>query len=240
MTSSALNEWNENPDPETLAYHDRHAERVGSTAVFAAFIEPWMEDSCRVFDVGCGAGGATEYLAREFPQTQLFGLDVSGVLLEKAKASCPTVKNFYKEDLTDISIKYHRIDGVVSLQTFSWMPEIETPLAQICTKINPRWLAFSSLFYEGDISCQIIVDEPKRPRRSYYNIYSIPRTIAFLKERGYMVARVKPFYIDVDLPVPDNLNIMKTYTGMTEDGMRLQFSGPLMLPWYFLCFEKMA
>lgn len=233
MTSSAL-------DSETIAYHNRHGERVGSTVAFSHFIVPGMLNSKRVFDVGCGAGGPTEFMAKAFGETQFFGLDVSEELLATAKIQCPTVRNFYREDLTNISIKYHRIDGVVSLQTFSWMPDIETPLDQICTKINPRWMAFSSLFYEGDISCKIVVDEPQRPRQSFYNIYSIPRTAVFLKERGYRLAEFEPFHIETDLPKPANMDLMKTYTIPVENGPRLQISGPLMLPWYFLAFEKIA
>ena len=35
--------------------------------------------------------------------------------------------------------------------------ECEEPLHQICMKIEPKWMAFSSLFYDGQISCRIEV-----------------------------------------------------------------------------------
>ncbi len=235
--ASSLNEWNISPDPETLAYHNRHSDRH-STVEFSKFIAPYMLDSKRVFDLGCGAGGPTEYMAEVFSPTKLFGIDQSEALIALAKQNNKKVDKFYVDDISNLSIQYHRIDGVVSLQTFSWMPDIETPLRQICTKIKPRWMAFSSLFYYGDISTQCIVDEPQRPRKSYYNVYSILRTAAFLNDYGYKLSACKRFDIDVDLPTPANPDLMKTYTVPVKDGPRLQISGPVLLPWYFLAFEK--
>ena len=40
-------------------------------------------------------------------------------------------------------------DGVISLQTLSWLPDYEKPLEEISQKINPRWIAITSLFYPG-------------------------------------------------------------------------------------------
>lgn len=236
---SALNEWNINPDPETLAYHARQKDTNGSHVAFGDFIAPFMEGSSRVIDAGCGAGYPTNYLAGRFAPVRFIGLDQSETLIASAKINCPNVQNFYVDDLTNLSIKYHRIDGVVSLQTFSWMPDIGTPLEQICINIFPHWIAFSSLFYEGEISCQIVVSEPTRPRKSYYNVYSIPDVERMLATYGYRMTDCMPFNIDVDLPQPPNPDIMKTYTVSTA-ARRLQISGPLMLPWYFLAFERTA
>ena len=44
-----------------------------------------------------------------------------------------------------------------------------------------------------------------------------------------------PFQINLDLPRGD-LNRVGTFTEKQEDGRRLQFSGPIALPWYFLLF----
>lgn len=232
-----LNDWNINPDPETLAYHLRQwDEPYRSTVAFAEFARPWLEKSRHVLDLGCGGGGATTYLARQFERSQFLGLDISDALIKQAwKREGPPNLSFSICDMCNTGALY--TDGVISLQTFSWMPDIETPLDQICKKIAPKWMAFSSLFYEGDISCKIEVDEPKRPRKSYYNIYSIPRTEAFLKERGYIQVGKEEFEIDKDLPV-GNPDFMHTTTWITEGGYRVQQSGPLLLPWYFLAFER--
>ena len=78
MTSSALNEWNENPDAETLAYHlGQWKEPYRSTVAFAEFIRPFVKPSQSIADMGCGAGAATDYLARKFPKASWYGFDVS-------------------------------------------------------------------------------------------------------------------------------------------------------------------
>jgi trans-aconitate methyltransferase len=224
-------------DSETLAYHRRQWERpYESTVAFADFIGPWAAASNSIVDIGCGTGANTVYLAKWF-RARFVGIDSSRELIDEAR-NHPTGVTFEVGDAYRLTERFG-VDGVISLQAFSWMPEIEGPLGQICSKIKPRWIAFSSLFYEGDISCHIVVDEPRRPRQSYYNIYSIPRTVACMKMHGYKAARIKPYEIDVDLPKPDNPDLMKTWTLPDEDGRRLQISGPLLLPWYFMCFEKM-
>jgi len=238
MTSLDLNDWNIDPDPETLAYHRRQWTNIyGSTKAFADFIEPWASRSKAIVDIGCGAGANTAYLAERF-HARFVGMDISRKLIDEARNRVHKVA-FEVADTYRLPEQFG-IDGVVSLQALSWMPTLDAPLTQIATRIKPKWIAFSSLFYDGDISCQIVVEEPKRPRVSYYNIYSIPRTVALMKELSYKAARIKPYEIDEDLPKPDNPDLMKTYTVPVEDGGRLQMSGPLLLPWHFLCFERMA
>jgi len=229
MTSSAL-------DAETIAYNKRQWDHIyESTVEFGKFIAPWAQHSKSIFDLGCGAGANTVYLSKQF-DARFTGVDISRELLDIARNKVTGV-NFLQADMNKLPEAFG-VDGVISLQTFSWMRAIEEPLHQICFKLKPKWFAFSSLFYDGDISCEIIVHEPKRPRESYYNIYSIPRTITFLKKYGYLIAALKPFDIGCDLSKSKNPDLMQTYTETLEDGRRLQISGPLMLPWYFMCFEK--
>lgn len=45
-------------------------------------------------------------------------------------------------------------DGVVSLQSLSWLEDWKLPLEKVC-ELHPKWMAFSSLFYEGKINYQI-------------------------------------------------------------------------------------
>ena len=230
-----LNEWNVDPDPETLAYHLRQVEPYRSTVHFAKFARPWLATSNRIIDLGCGAGQATDYIAMKHPQAQVLGLDVSPLLISLAK-QLPPQASFGIGDMTNLSPR--KADGVISLATLSWMPEYETPLAQICEKIAPKWMAFSTLLYWGNISAQIVINEPSRPRRSYHNIYSVNEMAKFMQGHGYDYAAGKIFQIDIDLPYPANANIMQSYTvGINE--MRHIFSGPLHMPWGFVCFEKM-
>ena len=67
----------------------------------------------------------------------------------------------------------------------------------------------------------------------YYNIHSLIRFRKYLKELGYSKFEYVPFDIDIDLPRTDSLDI-GTYTVRLEDGKRIQISGGMMMPWYFI------
>ena len=235
-----LNEWNLHPDPETLAYHSRQWDSVyESTVAFSQFADKWLTGSRLVLDIGCGAGANTAWLASQYANTRFIGLDISRPLIEIARAKSEMIANvnYMVRDLYNLNDGL-ATDGVVLLQVLSWLPSYETPLEEICRKIKPKWLAFSGLFYNGDISCKIEVDEPLRPRKSFYNIYAVPRVAKFMQELGYRMATFSTFEIDCTLTKPDNPNIMKTYTVGSEAGV-LQISGPLMLPWGFIAFERL-
>ena len=74
-------------------------------------------------------------------------------------------------------------------------------------------------------------------RRQYYNIYSIPMIKEYLQEWGYTDFKYEPFDIDIDLEKPDHMDA-QTYTIKTEDGRRIQISGAMLMPWYFIYASK--
>lgn len=229
---TALNAWNEQPDKVTLAYHENQkAEPYRSTVHFAEFIRGNMAGAEQVIDAGCGAGGPTNYLAQTFPSTQFTGIDVSRDLIERAEPSHNL--DFEVESLEALKVRFD-VDGVTLLQVLSWMPNYEQPLHQIATRIRPKWIAFSTLIYPGDIDAKIVVTEHRRPRQSYYNVYGMPGMIRFMAKERYRLVKAQQFEIDVKLP-PVDPNLMGTWTAHG-----LQFSGPLILPWAFVMFERNA
>ena len=123
------------------------------------------------------------------------------------------------------------------MQTLHTLPDPGEPLHQIATRIRPSWIALSTLIYEGDIHCTIIVLEPKIGRQQYYNIFGLPALVSGMQAEGYKFTRYEKFQIDVDLPKPRNPDVMGSYTINTENG-RLTCSGPLILPWSFVLFER--
>ena len=109
-------------------------------------------------------------------------------------------------------------------------------------QLDPTWIGITSLFFDGDVSCRIEVQDDATPtsempyRSSFYNVYAIPQIKQLLEHRGYHFA-CTPFEIDIDLPKPAS-NGMGTYTVRLEDGKRLQISGPLLMNWYFVLGRK--
>lgn len=231
-----LNEWNISPDPATLDYHSKqYAEPYRSTVHFAEFIREKMQETGVCVDAGCGGGGPTNYLSTAFPAVNFIGIDESEALITHAQGHEQRTANteFRVMSLENIEIMFG-VDGVVLMQVLSWMPEYVTPLHQIRVRLRPKWIAFSALFYSGDIDCQIIVREHQRPRRSFHNIYGLPGLVRFMHGEGYKPAKIESFQIDIDLPEGDP-NIMSTRTVPPQ---RTMFSGPLYLPWGFVMFER--
>jgi SAM-dependent methyltransferase len=224
-------------------------DAIHGAALESYHLAQWKEPnranaSKRILDIGCGAGAATSQLATAHPYAEFVGIDLSPKLIgiANSKSAGERFRNltFAIDDWFDLK-RYPDVDGVMSLQTLSWLPEFETPLRQVFEKVAPAWIALSSLFYEGDISCKIEVDEHAANRRFFYNVYSIPAVSRFAAEYGYRVAEARPFEIDIDLPQPDDADAMGTYTVRTaEPGApkRLQISGPLLMNWHYVMLEK--
>ena len=127
-------------------------------------------------------------------------------------------------------------DGIVSLQSLSWLSDYKVPLENLCN-LNPQWIALTSLFYEGKITYWIRLDDEEEDRECYYNVYSLPKVRELFAEHGYNHFDYDVFEIDIDIP-RTNTYCMKTYTKKVDGGKRLQFSGALSLPWYFVLASK--
>lgn len=236
-------------DELSLAYHrTQWDEAKQSTITFERFVHPVLEPGTSVLDLGSGAGAPMAYLARRYPQVGFTGLDCSDQLLELDSALARERRlmslDFVKGDWFDL-VPGNAYDGVLSLQTLSWLPEIEMPMREIFRKLAPEWVALTSLFYEGDVTCTIQVNEYRREKQSFYNIYSIPHLERICREHGYMLAKVEPFEIDLDIERPADLNVMGTFTQRIESldrghARRLQFSGPSLMSWYMILIRRIC
>jgi ubiquinone/menaquinone biosynthesis C-methylase UbiE len=229
-----------------LEYHKQQWKHPKeSTKAFSKFFRNELLNSRSVIDLGTGAGAATYYLATEYSKINFIGMDHSDKLLEIAKMMSKKFKlrnlSFETGDWFNLDKKSNGIDGVISLQTLSWLSEIEKPMTQIFEVIKPNWIGISSLFYEGDISCQIEVFEHSRNRKSFYNVYSLKELSRLAVLYGYEVVNFERFDIGIDIPKPKNIDLMGTFTEKVEgslDYQRIQISGPLLMNWYFVLLKK--
>jgi trans-aconitate methyltransferase len=183
-------------DDRSMQYHlDQFTNQKRSTQYFYEFCAEFLNKSQFVIDIGCGTGAATHFIAKSSSSTKVLGIDSDSILIENAKSMAEQIPlpnlDFEVADLYKIDDFDFTCDGVMSLQTLSWLEGIDEPMISIFTKLQPRWIALSSLFYEGDITATIVIDEHKRNRQSYYNVYSIPKLARLSKEFGYVVAKIK-------------------------------------------------
>jgi SAM-dependent methyltransferase len=245
--SQRLDEWSK-LDPAGVEYHVRQwREPKRSTVAFEEFIRPRLQAQTKVVDLACGAGAATAFLARRHPDIDWLGIDYSPelILMAAQVSRKESVRNvaFRQGDWFELE-ELQDVDGVVTLQTLSWLPEFERPMTRLFEALRPRWMAISSLFYSGDITCRTEIEEHSRGVRQFYNTYSLPAVDRHCATYGYRVAKAVPFVIDVDLARPANRDVMGTFTVRTsapaEDAvpLRLQISGPLLMNWQFVLIEK--
>ena len=235
-------------DPVSMEYHmlqwDKPKE---STIQFHKFIRQHLQKSSNIADLGCGAGAATQFIAERNPTCKFLGIDQDPKLIEiaqKAKANKTNTQNmeFAVGDWFDLSrFSKSSFEGVLSMQTLSWLGTWKVPMQEIYLKIKPDWIAISSLFYPGDISAQIKISEPVRNRFTNYNVISIKELDSHAKQFGFHVKHFEKFEIPIQIPKPLDEDIMGTYTlRVTEESgeSNIQISGPILMPWFFILVER--
>jgi ubiquinone/menaquinone biosynthesis C-methylase UbiE len=231
-----------------MEYHIRQWNKPKeSTKAFLEFIKDELSNSDSVLDLGAGGGAATYYLASRNLDTNFIGIDFSTDLIEIAKETSKefNLKNlsFGVGDWFNLGKNWGKVNGVVSLQTLSWLPEMKNPMTQIFEVLEPDWIGLTSLFYEGDITCRVEVFEHVRNRSTFYNIYSLKELGRLAGEYQYEIAKFDRFEINIDIPKPENIDLMGTFTEKVEgslDYQRLQISGPLLMNWYFVLLKKIS
>jgi ubiquinone/menaquinone biosynthesis C-methylase UbiE len=245
-----LDEWTKNYNDD---YFNRQFKTpYRSTIKFCDWLEQigvlTMQSNCNIMDIGTGKGSNIYYMSERFPNCQYLGLDINNNFIKEGntffeKENINSCKLEYG-DLYNLDIKKHanRFEGIISYQTLSWLPEYEGALTEI-VKLNPNWIALTSLFFDGLINCKVEIEEFKNLeekngfKTAFYNVYSLPRIERFFFEKGYKLFKYCPFEIDIDLPKPEHSH-MQTYTEKLIDGKRLQISGPLLMNWFFIYAEK--
>lgn len=232
-----------------LSYHLAQFKKpYRSTEVFYRWLRPlapWKRTR-RVIDIASGAGSNLCYFASRQPAVEFIGLDNDLELVAAGQTllgkSGMANARLARADLYRLTRRqFPSVDGLLCLQTLSWLAHYERAMRAML-RLRPRWIALSSLFYEGLIDAFITLHNYYRPvgrkkfSTMYYNVYSLERFIAFLKSVGYGRAVWQPFAIDIDLP--RTTRDVATYTERLARGHRLQLSGPLLLPWYFVYAER--
>lgn len=240
-------EWIEKDNKE---YHARQfLTPYRSTVAFCDWLEEIgyieRDSSLSIIDIGAGQGANLLYMGRRYPKCRFVGLDINEenisvgnqVLARAEMKNCSLVVG----DIYNLDKKYIScFDAVVSFQTLSWLPGYEEPLNSL-VDLRAKWIALTSLFYDGEVSCDISVKQYDESLNSNldinYNVYSLPVVEKHFSERGYQNFQACEFEIDIDLPAPQS-KYMSTYTEKLVSGKRLQISGPLLMPWHFISCQR--
>lgn len=230
-------------------YHDRQfCSPYQSTISFCDWLVELGaisgESSRRICDLGCGKGANLYYMAKRFPNCAFVGVDIDEQLIRDGRdlfsRACISNCQLSVGDLYTVGSRFARgeFDGIISLQTLSWLPDCDKAL-DVIASLSPKWIALTSLFFDGPIEAKTVITEFNLAqegtvrRALFYNTYSLPLVRQYLFDRGYKEFKHIRFDIPIDLPRSTD-GRMQTYTEKTTDGRRLQISGPLLMNWYFI------
>jgi SAM-dependent methyltransferase len=228
-------------------YHDRQfVSPYESTKAFCNWLCELgviREDQIsNIGDLGCGKGANLYYMAKRFPNSRFTGVDIDEKLIRNGKLFLSSVPvdncELFVGDIHTVDSQFckHQFDGIVSLQTLSWLPGYKKALDAI-TKLSPKWIALTSLFYDGPVEAKTVITQFGGVGNDdvvlNYNTYSIPEVKSYLCGLGFTEFKYLCFDIPIDLPRNSD-GKMQTFTEKTDIGRRLQVSGPLLLNWYFI------
>lgn len=248
MIIQRTDEWINNYEED---YFDRQFNNpYQSTIAIANWIQEKMilnfNSEQKVLDIATGKGANLSYFSKIFPKCSFLGLDLNKYFVDEGNSYFTSKKldncKLEEGDLYNLDVKLNnKFDGITCLQTLSWLPEYQVPLKKFMD-LNPKWILLSSLFFDGLVNCKIEIDQYDssqftNPRKTFYNIYSIPLLENFCINNGFSKVQYIPFNIEIDLPQM-NPKIMGTYTKKLENGNRIQVSGPLLMNWHFILIQK--
>jgi hypothetical protein len=224
----------ENPKRSTIALCD-----------FVGRILPLIDKTYNAIDVGCGGGANMYYLSKILPGTKWTGLDFGGKYFDLAKQYSPIYNQitFVQGDFYELSEIFPNksFDLAFSIQNLSWLPDYEEAMKEIMV-ITKKWIFLTSLFsdFNVDIFSEVIEydDEWSSTEGSpyNYNVYSYGKFKDFCLDCGAQELISEYFIIDIDLPMTQNKQ-MGTYTLKDINEKRLQFSGPLYMPWKMIAIR---
>lgn len=98
-----------------------------------------IEENDRVLDLGCGAGGISEYLSNETGAT-VTGLDYSATAVETASERTVGKQDrltFVQGDMNSLDFADASFDRIISIDTIYWVADIDEALVAITRLLKP-------------------------------------------------------------------------------------------------------
>ena len=216
-----------------------------NTIEFFSILKKLKLNNLTTLDLAAGNGANLMYLKKNCGNKKYcLGLDYNNKLIKQSQ-NFITFSDLKLKKGNILNIKKNYINNfelITSLGTLSWIKEYEKASLQMI-KLNPKYIALSSLFWEGllDFNIKINTLKNKSYKRkllhySYYNIYSLSNFLNFFLKKGYKNIYCKKFEIKKELPNKFK-DKMGTYT-IKKNKKLLQLSGPILMNWYFIIFKK--
>lgn len=140
--------YDEVPYPKT-SHRLTHVRRLESLATLMG-MAPASLDRCRVLELGCAAGWNLIPQAREFPDSEFVGIDVSGEQIRAGQRAVEATGlqnvTLSQGDILAIDASLGCFDYILCHGVFSWVPEtVQDRILDICrNNLNPSGVALVS------------------------------------------------------------------------------------------------
>ena len=190
------------------------------------------------------------YYVKNYPKVKFTGLDYRKNNIARAKVLYKKFKLVNSDFVQFNALKKNnnknllKPDGIISEKTFCTFKDIKKPIINLIN-LQPKWIAINSLFYEGNMDVLVHIRETKSFYAVNYkdnnpdgdfNIFSINNLNNILKKTKYKITQIKPFFPPKEIKADKKYR--GSYTMRTAINKNTCFSGPVLLPWYFILIEK--
>jgi ubiquinone/menaquinone biosynthesis C-methylase UbiE len=232
------------PSDLELDYHRRQYDRMYRSTAFAIkFLKEkagFNEDtSDTVIDLGGGAGANVYWLSKEFPNMNFTVCDINRDLIELGK------KRHHGDPMVSlVDCDFFKLDDLYEPGSFDYAVSFQTllivdygKLIKSLAYIARKGVFLLSLFCNGPLEFHNKIIDRDQGKEITYSVYSLEKFAADIETASGRPCECvyEPFEIDIDLPKPEKARL-QTYTILTADNKRLQFSGSMLMPWcYFFC-----
>jgi len=140
--------YDEVPYPR-ISHLCTHVRRLESQATLMG-MTPASLDKCRVLELGCASGWNLIPQAREFPDSEFFGIDVSGTQISEGTRTVEATGlqnvTLSQGDIMAIDASLGRFDYIICHGVYSWVPEqVQAKILDVCREnLNPSGVALVS------------------------------------------------------------------------------------------------
>ena len=106
----------------------------------------------KLLDIGCGTGRLLDALSRNFPDTSLYGLDISAGMLAKAVELLGERAVLIRGDAEELPFPSGFFDLVISASTFQWLDSCDKCFRSVHNVMQPGGQFVFSLFGSGTLA----------------------------------------------------------------------------------------
>lgn len=223
-------------------YQRRYAERPReSDRVLVDIVSGLADRGAEVLDLGCSTGNLLRHLRNARPDLRLTGGDLIAGHLEECRADRDLAGITFTE-MDALAMGRTAAFDVVVLNAVLYLftpRQFASALAEVARAVRPGGaLVAFDLFHPYGQELTITEASETHPEGLTLHFRSYRAVEAAALQAGFDRPRITPFRIPVDLPKPEDDDLIVSYTVPAADGERLLFRGTLHQPWCHTVFPR--